>query len=163
MTVAGPWEVRFDPKWGGPEKPVTFPELSDWTTNSVFGIKYYSGMGIYRKTVSLSDLRLPTSDSRLYLDLGQVRELAEVRVNGQPCGVVWAPPFRVDITKAAKAGANEVEVRVVNFWYNRVFGDQSLPDEQRLTRANIKKLQNPGTPLMPSGLLGPVSIVCAEK
>ena len=90
-----------------------------------------------------------------------MRELAEVRVNGRPCGIVWAPPFRADITKAAKAGANEVEVRVVNFWYNRVFGDQSLPAEQRLTRTNVKKLQNPGATLMPSGLLGPVTVVGA--
>ena len=158
MTVAGPWEVSFDPKRGGPGK-VTFTDLSDWTDQSDPGIKYYSGTAVYRKTVTLSDFRLPTSDSRLYLDLGLVRELAEVRVNGQPCGIVWASPFRADITKAAKAGTNELEVRVVNFWYNRVFGDQALPTEKRLTRTNIKTLQNPGTPLMPSGLLGPVTVM----
>lgn len=163
MTVAGPWEVTFDPKWGGPEKPVTFSELSDWSTHAVEGLKYYSGTAVYRTTVSLPDLRLPTSGARLYVDLGRVRELAEVRVNGQPCGIVWAPPFRADITKAVKAGANEVEVRVVNFWFNRVFGDQSLPADKRLTRTNIKKLQNPGAPLMPSGLLGPVTVLSVLK
>ena len=82
-------------------------------------------------------------------------------MNGKPCGIVWTPPFRVDITQAVKAGANEVEVRVVNFWYNRVSGDQALPADKRLTRTNIKKLQNPGSALMPSGLLGPVRVLCS--
>ncbi len=161
-AVAGPWEVSFDPTWGGPERPATFSELSDWAQHPEPGVRHYSGTAVYRKTIDLptSDLRPPTS---ILLDLGLVRELAEVRVNGQPCGVVWAPPFRVDITKAAKAGANDVEIRVVNFWYNRVFGDQSLPTEKRLTRTNIKKLQNPGAPLMPSGLLGPVRVLALGR
>lgn len=161
LSVNGPWEVTFDPQWGGPGK-VTFTDLSDWTDRSDLGIKYYSGTAVYRKTIDIpaADLRPPNS---IILDLGSVRELAEVRVNGQACGIVWAPPFRVDITKAAKAGANELEVRVVNFWYNRVFGDKDLPVEQCLTRTNIKKLQNPGAPLMPSGLLGPVTVLSAER
>jgi hypothetical protein len=162
----GPWEVSFDPKWLGPEAGGQRPEvgvymfetLQDWTQRSEPGLKHYSGTAVYRKTINLpsSDLRPPTS---FFLDLGSVRELAEVRVNGQPCGIVWAPPFRVDITQAVKPGSNEVEVRVVNFWYNRVFGDKDLPPEKRLTRTNIKKLQNPGAPLMPSGLLGPVTVM----
>ena len=170
LTVDGSWDVAFDPKWLGPEvggqrsevSSFAFKTLQDWTQRPEPGIKYYSGTAVYRKTINIPspDFRSPTS---LLLDLGQVRELAEVRVNGQPCGVVWAPPFRADITKAAKAGANELEIRVINFWFNRVFGDQSLPSAQRLTRTNIKKLQNPGTPLMPSGLLGPVSVVSGAR
>ena len=157
LQIDGPWEVTFDPKWGGPAKAVTFNDLSDWTDQSDLGIKHYSGTAVYRKTVDLplSALRPPPS---LFLDLGTVRELAEVRVNGKPCGIVWAPPFRVDISDAVKPGANEVEIKVVNFWYNRLVGDKDLPVEKRLTRTNIKKLYNPGTPLMPSGLLGPVTI-----
>ena len=157
-TLAGSWQVTFDPKWGGPEKPVTFETLQDWTQRPEPGITHYSGTASYRKSFSLDDARLATRDTRLYLDLGQVRELAEVSVNGKPCGTVWSPPFRVDITDAVKPGTNEVEIHVVNFWYNRVVGDKDLSVEKRLTRTNIKKLQNPGSPLMPSGLLGPVTV-----
>jgi len=170
LKVAGEWQVTFDPKWLGSEAGgqnteggvFTFETLQDWTLRSEPGIKHYSGTAIYRKTIELppSVLRPQTL---LYLDLGLVRELAEVRVNGTTCGTVWTPPFRVDITAAVKAGANEVEVRVVNFWYNRVFGDQSLSPDKRLTRTNIKKLQNPGTALMPSGLRGPVRVLSLER
>ena len=161
-TLSGPWQVTFDPKWGGPEKAVTFKDLSDWTDQPDPGIKYYSGTAVYRKTIDLplSAFCPPTS---LFLDLGAVRELAEVSVNGKPCGIVWSPPFRVDIMEAVKPGTNEVEIRAVNFWYNRVAGDRELPAEKRLTRTNIKKLQNPGSPLMPSGLLGPVTVLRASE
>jgi hypothetical protein len=87
-----------------------------------------------------------------------VRELAEVRLNGKNLGVVWAPPFRVDITDAVKPTGNTLEVQVVNFWPNRIIGDQLLPREKRFTRTNIRKLTK-DTPLMDSGLFGPVRIL----
>jgi len=165
MKVTGPWTVTFDPKWlgseGGDQKSgvgtFTFDSLQDWTQRSEPGIKFYSGTAVYRKTIDLpsSVLQPPTA---LFLDLGAVHELAEVSVNGKSCGIVWSSPFRVDITDAVKPGTNEVEIRVVNFWYNRVVGDKDLPVEKRLTRTNIKKLQNPGSQLMASGLLGPVTV-----
>jgi hypothetical protein len=99
---------------------------------------------------------------RIYLDLNSVRELAEVKVNGKLCGMTWTPPFRVDITEALKPGANEIEIHVTNFWYNRLVGDKDLPQDKRVTRTNIRKLNNPGTPLMVSGLLGPVILHRAE-
>jgi hypothetical protein len=92
------------------------------------------------------------------LDLGHVRELAEVRVNGKSCGVTWTPPFRVDITDTVKSGANNLEIEVVNFWPNRIIGDAALPQAQRLTRTNIRKF-SPNTKLMESGLLGPVRVL----
>src|SRR4029077_9080481 len=95
---------------------------------------------------------------RLLLDLGNVRELAEVRLNGKPLGIVWAPPFRVEITDAVKPSGNELEIEVVNFWPNRIIGDQFRPKEQRLTRTNIRKLTK-DTALLESGLLGPVRIM----
>ncbi len=94
----------------------------------------------------------------LWLDLGNLRELAEVRLNGQPLGILWMPPFRVEVTRATKPGANRLEVEVVNFWPNRLIGDASLPAEQRLTRTNIRKL-TADTPLLESGLLGPVQLL----
>src|SRR5205823_4321124 len=93
----------------------------------------------------------------IWLNLGEVRELAEIKVNGQSCGVIWAPPFRVDISQALRPGTNQLEIEVVNFWPNRIIGDASLPQAQRLTRTNIRKLTSK-TPLIPSGLLGPVRL-----
>ena len=154
LDLTGPWTVRFDPKWGGPES-VEFPSLVSWTECPEDGIHYYSGTATYENTLVLPpDL----AGKDLFLDLGQVRELAEVRLNGQSLGIVWAPPFRVDLAKAIKRGLNRIEIDVVNFWPNRIIGDAALPPANRRTRTNINKL-TAKTPLMPSGLLGPVVLV----
>ncbi len=157
QRVEEPWEVTFDPTWGGPGKAIFFDKLSDWTQRSEPGIKYYSGTAVYRKTIDVPSSVLGPGAS-IFLDLGVVRELAEVRVNGKLCGIVWAPPFCVEISDAVKSGGNELEVKVVNFWYNRLIGDAGLPIDKRLTRTNIRKLTTGTTPLMASGLLGPVTI-----
>jgi hypothetical protein len=104
---------------------------------------------------------LEQSGGRFWLDLGDVREVARVRLNGTDFGVLWSPPFRVDISDAVDAADNLLEIDVVNFWPNRIIGDQALPPDQRLTRTNIRKLTK-DTPLMESGLLGPVSL-CEER
>jgi hypothetical protein len=161
MALTGEWQVSFDPKWAGPANPVAFPELMDWTKHSDPGIKYYSGTAVYRKNF---DYKPYVSDRkyRITVDLNSVRELAEVKVNGKACGMTWTPPFRVDISDALKPGVNEIEVHVTNFWYNRLVGDKDLPQDKRVTRTNIRKLSNPGTPLVVSGLLGPVILHRAE-
>jgi hypothetical protein len=151
----GPWQVSFDTKWGGPGT-VQFDELVSWSERDEPGIKFYSGTAVYRKTFELrEDFQRCGEEGRLWLDLGSVRELAEVRVNGQSCGIVWSPPFRVEISRAAREGTNELEIEVVNFWPNRIIGDAALPPEQRLTRTNVRELTE-DTELMESGLLGPV-------
>jgi hypothetical protein len=91
----------------------------------------------------------------LELDLGEVRELARVRLNGRDLGVLWKKPFRVPASSAVRAGENHIEIDVTNFWPNRLIGDQRLPPEQRLTHTNITKFRA-DSPLLPSGLLGPV-------
>ena len=102
--LSGPWQVTFDPKWGGPGT-VEFPKLISWPEHENRGIKFYSGTAVYQKTFDVHrESRFPPQGQRLWLDLGNVRELAEVRVNGQSCGIVWSPPFRVDITGAVKPG-----------------------------------------------------------
>lgn len=156
QTLGGPWEVSFDPRWGGPAS-ATFDALESWTKRAEPGIRFYSGRATYRKSFDLP-AGLPEPGRRLWLDLGDVRELARVRVNGAALGILWAPPFRVDISRVARARGNEVEIEVVNFWPNRIIGDQSLPMEQRLTRTNVRKLAR-DTPLMESGLLGPVQVL----
>ncbi len=155
QELTGPWTVKFDVKWGGPEQ-ARFDTLSSWTTRPEPGIRHYSGSAIYRKTFDLD--AAPAAGRRVWLDLGEARELAEVRLNGKALGIVWAPPFRVEVTGALQRADNALEVEVVNFWPNRIIGDQSLPPEKRLTRTNIRKLTRE-TPLMVSGLLGPVRLL----
>jgi hypothetical protein len=161
MTLEGPWQVAFDPKWAGPANPVTFNSLSDWSVNEDSAIKYYSGTAVYRKTFDYNS-QLTTHNSRIVLDLGNVRELATVKVNGKACGMTWTPPFRVDITEALKSGANELEIQVTNFWYNRLVGDKDLPAAKRVTQTNVRSLANPGRTLVVSGLLGPVTLSVGE-
>ncbi|MGN6553391.1 MAG: glycosyl hydrolase [Verrucomicrobiota bacterium] len=156
--VGGSWTVKFDPHWGGPAL-AEFPKLVSWTERTEPGIRHYSGTALYTKTI-----QVPAAENgaRVLLDLGRVRELAEVRVNGKSCGIVWAPPFRVDITDAVKPGANALEVEVVNFWPNRIIGDAALPEAQRFTRTNVRVLKK-DTELMESGLIGPVRLISSGR
>jgi hypothetical protein len=159
----GPWQVNFDPDWGGPEL-VEFERLEDWTQRPEPGVRHYSGTATYVKRFAahewmLADRRLGTD--RLLLDLGELRELAEVRLNGIDLGILWCPPFRVDVTDALKPGENRLEIDIVNFWPNRIIGDAALPLEQRRTRTNIRKLTK-DTPLVVSGLMGPVRLLLAS-
>jgi len=159
-AVNGPWQVKFDSRWGGPES-ATFTALVSWPERPELGIKYYSGTAVYAQGFNIPETKAASSGDRIYLDLGDVRELAEVKVNDQSCGITWTPPYRVDITAAVKPGANQLEIAVVNFWPNRIIGDASLPPAQRRTQTNIRKL-TADTQLMPSGLLGPVTLLTAE-
>jgi hypothetical protein len=162
-TLSGPWTVNFDPKWGGPEK-IIFDQLMDWTNSPDPGIQHYSGTAIYHQEFVMpaqppGDSRLwLKSDSRLWLDLGEVDVIASVRLNGHDLGVVWTKPARVDVTGAVKAGTNDLEITVVNLWPNRLIYDESLPKEQRLTETNVHKF-GPSSPLLPSGLIGPVRLL----
>ena len=159
MTLSGPWTVNFDPKWGGPAA-VTFDELMDWTNRPEEGIKFYSGTAIYHKKFGLNEQ--PSNGQRLILDLGEVHEVASVRLNGKDLGVIWDKPARVDITEAAIKGDNDLEVTVVNLWPNRLKEDESLPKEKRLTETNIHKF-TAASPLLPSGLIGPVNLLITAR
>ncbi len=151
QELAGPWQVSFDPTWGGPES-ITFDTLTDWTSRPEEGIRHYSGSAIYRKTFSV-----PVVQGPVFLDLGIVESLCEVKLNAHDLGVLWSAPFRVEVTGKLKAGENQLEVKVVNVWANRIIGDTKLPESERRTRTNITKLTK-DTPLEPSGLLGPVRL-----
>ena len=153
--LSGPWTVAFDPDWGGPAR-TEFLRLASWTEQPEPGIRHYSGAAIYRQTFAWTPAEGKPGD-RWWLNLGDVRELAEVRLNGHPLGILWSPPFRVEITPYLRPGENRLAVDVVNFWPNRLIGDAALPPDQRRTRTNIRKLTR-DTPLMPSGLLGPVRL-----
>jgi hypothetical protein len=152
--LAGPWNVAFDPKWSGPKK-VVFEKLDDWTKRPEQGIKFYSGTAVYRKKFDLANL--PSLGKKpIYLDLGTVNYVARVRLNGRDLGIVWTAPWRVDISGVVKKKGNELEIEVVNTWLNRLVGDAQLPPEKRLGKTNAA--YPPNQPLMPSGLLGPVTV-----
>ncbi|MEL7587517.1 MAG: glycosyl hydrolase [Prolixibacteraceae bacterium] len=153
--IDGDWTVSFQKEWGGPES-VVFRELSSWTDHDDPGIKYYSGTATYKIKFNMEN-ETQRDHSGYFIDLGRVKELAEVRLNGKQSGIVWAAPFRVEITASLQPGENELEIDVVNFWPNRIIGDQFLPVGQRYTRTNITKLTK-DTPLSVSGLLGPVRL-----
>ena len=153
-AVTGAWEVEFDPAWGGPAR-VTFDGLADWTKRPEPEIQHYSGTAVYHKDLRLA--AMPPAGERLLLNLGEVHEVASVRLNGKECGVAWTHPMRVDITRAVHAGENQLEVRVVNLWPNRIIGDDGLPPEKRFTETNMHKF-SASTPLYPSGLIGPVTL-----
>ena len=161
QSLTGNWTVRFDPKWGGPVS-AEFPDLVSWTTRPEEGIKYYSGNATYHKKFDLASDEMRQSTGRLFLDLGNVRHVAEVRLNGKALGVLWTAPWRVEITGLVKPSDNELEVDVINLWANRVIGDLNLPKEKRFTRTHDVFRFNmlaKNTPLVASGLLGPVQLL----
>ena len=156
LAVDGPWDVTFQPNRGAPPK-VTLPALVSWHTNSDPGVKYFSGTGSYTKTVQASADWF-RAGGKLLLDLGDVKNIAEVTVNGKPLGILWKPPFRVDVTSAMKPGTNTVEIRVTNLWVNRLIGDQQ-PDAAKKYTYSAVQFYRADSPLVPSGLLGPVRFV----
>ncbi len=160
QVIAGPWDVSFDQQWGGPKQPVRFDTLTSWIDNSDPGIKYYSGKAVYRTTFNVDN---NLAGKPLALELGDVKDvgIARVTLNGTDLGIVWKPPFRVDISKAVKPGKNKLEVMVVNSWRNRLIGDNKLPEEKRLTHTNIKVVEDGRRKweLEESGLFGPVRIM----
>jgi len=127
-TIDGSWNVAFDPKFGGPEN-IEFKELHDWTQHEMRGIKYYSGIATYTKTIDIENLE----DKKYYIDLGVVNDIARVKLNGKNIGVVWCAPWRIDISEALKEGENQLEIEVANRWINRLLGDKSEPDEYTRT------------------------------
>ncbi len=121
--VTGPWSVRFDPRWGGPAQ-VEFGELMDWTKHDDPGIRYYSGTACYSKILEHTGFK---TKRRIWLDLGSVRHIAAVRLNGNSLGVVWTAPWRIELTRALRPGKNRLEIDVANVWANRLIGDEQHP------------------------------------
>jgi hypothetical protein len=157
IKIEGSWDVSFDTSWGGP-KSATFDSLISWTFRPEENIKYFSGEANYKKTFDLpADYN---NGKRICIDLGTVKNVAEVWLNGKNLGVVWTAPYRVDITDAVKQAGNNLEVKIVNLWNNRLVGDANLPKEQRMTKTNIEI--NPKGKLLDSGLLGPVNIIIEQ-
>ncbi|MCW3058512.1 MAG: hypothetical protein JWQ02_333 [Capsulimonas sp.] len=159
QNLAAPWNVGFDPAWAGPAH-AAFPELVSWTHRPEEGIKFYSGKATYHQTFDLSEA--PNHKKRMFLDLGDVRNVAVVRLNGKKLGILWCFPWRVEITGAVRAKGNVLEVDVINLWANRVIGDLNKPKEQRVTKTHDAfrfDMLTKNTPPLDAGLLGPVSVL----
>ncbi|OHB68064.1 MAG: hypothetical protein A2V70_18900 [Planctomycetes bacterium RBG_13_63_9] len=154
--IRGPWDVTFDTSLGGPDR-AHFPKLEDWSQRSEPEIKYYSGIATYRNTFDLPK-EADRPDQPLLLNLGEVHSMARVRLNGHDLGVVWCAPWQVEITGVVKPRGNHLEIDVANLWPNRLIGDQAQPPEKRVTWTTWNPYRADSS-LLPSGLLGPVSIM----
>ncbi len=190
QEIQGSWLVEFNPEWGGPSQAVTFAELSDWSEHTDPAIKYYSGTAVYHKTF---DCNFTSKKAKTFLSLGKVKNVAEVKLNGQALGIVWCAPWRVTIPNGLlKAKGNKLEIELVNLWPNRMIGDEQLPEDSEFVHSSgwdkhsraktmqLKsypdwfknktkrpsgrytfsslKLWEKDSPLLPSGLLGPVRL-----
>ena len=156
LEIEGPWSVAFQEKRGAPAE-ATFPALVSFTENPDPGIKYFSGIAVYTKVFRLS---ARDAGSVRALDLGSVKNVAEVRLNGQLLGIVWREPFVVDgeaLRGALRKGENTLEIRVANLWRNRIIGDEQ-PGAQKIT-STPDRFYTASSPLLPSGLLGPVRLL----
>jgi hypothetical protein len=127
QVLAGPWVLWFPPKGGAPGR-VPLDKLVSWSEHSTPGVRYFSGTAAYTKTISVPR-EMIGKDRRVYLDLGTVQVMAKVNLNGKDLGVLWKPPYRVDVTGALKAGENRLEIGVTNLWINRMIGDEQLPED----------------------------------
>lgn len=191
MDLSKGWTLSFPDGWDAPAS-VSLESLTPWNEHADTGIRHFSGTATYTKIIQLKRLN---PSLRYIIDLGEVKNTAKVRVNGQECAYLWTPPFRADITDALRKGTNTIEIEVTNLWPNRMIGDEQWPDDmewsepfaydyapgkpvvgrfleavpqwltdgaprpepRRKTVVSFKFFKK-DSPLLPSGLMGPVKI-----
>jgi hypothetical protein len=158
--IDGAWNVSFQPDRGAPAQ-IVLDKLTSWSENTDPGVKYFSGTASYTKTIKIPGDWFKKG-TQIWLDLGDVKNLAEVVVNGKSLGIVWKTPFRVNVTEPLKEGENLLEVKVTNLWVNRLIGDQQPGNMKKITYTTRAFFQA-NSHLLPSGLLGPVKIVRLSK
>jgi hypothetical protein len=153
--LSGEWQCSFEGERGAPTG-VCSMALASWTQSAEAGIRFFSGIGTYRKTFIVESLERKLGE-RVLLDLGEVHELAEVTLNDKVIGTAWHAPFRLDVTEAIKAGENVLRVRVANLWVNRLIGDKQ--PGAKAVAFTVTSTYHAHAPLRPSGLIGPVTLV----
>jgi len=161
LQITGPWDVHFPEGWGAPAS-TRFDELISWDKHSHTDIKHFSGTATYHKEFDVP-AELTGTDKYAALDLGGVKHVAEVWLNGKSLGILWKEPFRVDVSEGLKPGRNTLKIEITNLWRNRLVGDMALPKEKRRTNTNITEFHRGNMKLQTSGLLGPVQILAAKK
>lgn len=154
LSIEGPWDVHFKSIDGVLDKVVKVNQLDSWTNAEDNDIKYFSGIATYRTIFQVDSI----VSKSVYLDLGKVKVMAKVKLNGKYVGGVWTAPYRLAITDKIQKGKNVLEVEVVNNWVNRIIGDLNLPENERHTWANVITW-HPDSELQQSGLLGPVRLI----
>jgi len=169
QPIEGSWEVQFPKGWGAPET-TTFQNLSSWNNSDISGIKYFSGIATYTKTFQFNKTN-GIKDQKIYLDLGNLSQVAEVWLNNEHLGITWTLPHKFEISEIIRDGENQLIIEVANCWANRIIGDAITGEN--FTNTNITntivavKGLKPGSqaraawkdvPLLPSGLFGPVTI-----
>ncbi len=181
VEIAGPWDVTFPPNWGAPAK-ITLDKLISWTDHADSGVKYFSGTATYLKTFAWDSKK--QKGERYVLDLGDLKNFADVELNGQALSLLWKPPYRLDVTDALKTGKNTLRVKITNLWPNRLIGDEQLPEDREWDGKHLKAwpqwvLDGKPSPTgrftfttwhhwykddqpLPSGLFGPVLIRTVE-
>jgi len=183
IEIGGPWDLKFPSGWGAPDR-LTLVKLISWTDHPNPGVKYFSGTATYRCQFKAPEGIL-APEHRLYLDLGRVAVIAHPKLNGRDLGILWKPPFTTEVTEIVHAGANDLEISVVNLWPNRLIGDEQLSNDREwmpqewgavLARYPQWLLDNKPSPagrftfttwkhwtkddpLLESGLLGPVRLI----
>ncbi len=159
-TVEGPWNVAFQAGRGAPATS-TFDKLIPWNESNDQGIKYFSGEGTYTKRFEAASEWFGKG-AKLWIDIGDVKNLASVSVNGQELGTIWHAPYRVDATPALKPGTNEISVKVINAWVNRLVGD-AQPGVTTKYTFTTWQYYSAKSPVLASGLIGPVTVVKVVK
>ncbi len=191
LEITGSWNVSFVPKLDKPFE-MDFPELVDFSKHSSREVNYFAGTAIYHKTIDIAP-EFMAENQKIFIDLGVMNDIAEVLINGKNAGVLWYPPYSVDITGLLKTGNNTLEIAVTNNWANRLIGDEQEPADfewgkdrgEKMGRAILaypdwflKNETRPSqgrktfsvwyyyrkeSPLSPAGLVGPVRLIRASE
>lgn len=172
------WNLEFF-HWGKPSEKLKLAKLVSWVELSD-ELKYFSGTVSYKTTFD-SPSTNSASSLRYLLDLGEVENIVKIIVNGKQVSTLWAPPFVQDISEFVHSGINTLELEVTNLWANRLIGDEEYPDDLEWNKKSLAKIPEwvldgtgrkgpgrqtfttykffkKGDKLLPSGLLGPVSL-----
>lgn len=155
QTLDENWELQFDAEFKGPKEVVKINKLFDWSSSTNDQIKYYSGTAVYKKYFVWKG----KNADKIWMDLGNIANMAEVIVNGKDCGTIWTFPYKTDISQALKKGKNTIIIKITNTWANRLIGDQKLPEKERLTWTTAPYRLVESENLLKAGLLGPVTII----
>ncbi len=163
LKLSKSWSVTFEENRGAP-KDITLDSLISWTSYPDKGINYFSGTGTYKKEIELTNSFF-NKNKNILLDLGEVKELAQVSINGIAIATLWNAPFSIDITKYVRPGKNQLEINITNTWVNRLIGDKNVPKEEQICKlySPDPKWFKANSKLPLSGLLGPIVIKTENK
>ncbi len=190
LDIAGSWQLSLQPKLDK-SFTVEFLALIDFSMHDNPAIKYFAGTAVYRKSIKM-DASFLASGKLILLDLGKMNDIASVKLNGKDMGVLWYPPYTLDVTGVIKPGENTLEISVTNNWANRLIGDEQEPADfewgsdrginghamKAYPAWFIKNQPRPSkgrktfsiwyyyrkdSPLLPAGLAGPVRLLSADQ